>query len=238
MIRNTIRYSSNVRDLTKTVPLRLLGFPKKLDIERLNKLNKNKSQIITNYQLSNEDRNKIIDFLNETISEYPLNIILSNKNNVFGFSVKEMDDEVRKINRYGDVNSDVNEIEKIIDYKVIDEELNPMLFNIFKDYYNVINLDKIIEDGIEIKYRKIMIISITEKFMNNNKEFLKSLKEKYYNIKINACILNPHIFPFLKNISKVKEDISSENLYNIARYGLVKVNQHNNGSLILTKKTI
>lgn len=191
-------------------PLKLLGF------------NKDTLQKCTN----SKTKHDLSGFLQNSLTAYPMNLILTNKTRAFSFHLKNIVDDINIIG--SPAFEDPNDHPILIDYKVIDDTLNWPLHRTFIKNYACIP---------SLKNKKILILSFSKEGLYSNTAFLKSFKENYGNVfEPNACILNTHTYPFLREIQRSKQDGVSDNLYHIASLGLVGVNRMPDGGLVLVKQ--
>lgn len=182
---------------------------------------------------------KLREFINTSLSSYPLNLILTNRMLTNSFYMNAMVGVIQSIHERNsrEINPDKsqhlldpNDSPLLIDYKVIDKKFSPSLHSIFKKMFSPV---------LEINDREseILIISYTEEGLNSDISFLQDFRVQFNDFfEIKGCILNTQAFPFLRGIKKTRENSLSTNMYNIAKCGLVKVNKEENGSLILTYK--
>lgn len=200
-----------------TTPLKLLGF--------------------NHHRLKNRHGNdtNLASFLLNSLSAYPLHLIITNSTRAFSYPLQNLVLEIETIgNSNRPLKDDPNDHTLLIDYNIIDQNLNKPLYDTFKNCYKAIPL----ESGQNLNSNSnIVIVSFTKEGLQSDTSFIKSFKEKYEKLfDINACILNTHIFPFLRSIKKSNTDNVSVNMYNIASLGLVNVEKNDDGSLILTNK--
>lgn len=172
-----------------------------------------------------KEKTQLKDFLVSSLSEYPLNLILSNKISNPSYQVNKILMDIREMEKVN-TDRDINDLPILIDYKILDKTKNPYLYNTFKEHYGMIDL---------LPHESfITILSFTKDLLDRDTTFIKSLGVKYGDyFTLKSCILNTHIFPFLKEITRDADDNSSVNLFEVARYGLVTVNKMDNGSLVL-----
>lgn len=223
-----------VKRLGKVKPIKLLGLP----FSRNNQFVK---PVISN--------NEIKSFLESSINTFPLTLVVNNKTNAFSYHLKRIVDDLTTQNdtineNLGIANStvkkrDPNDLPLNIDYNIINSRKNLILYNNFIKLYPIKSLAKYTpspksNENIE---SNILLLSFNETALKNDSvtHFIKTFNENFETFfSINACILNSHIFPFLKNLSRTKSDNISVNMYNIAAMGLTNVKKLDSGTIILT----
>ena len=186
-----------------------------------------------------------LESISDTISKFPVSIILKTKNLV-SIPIKDLVDLIEQTNKeynvtihVGQVNLiDPNDYQLLQDYSILRSP--SLLWKYIND--GLLNKEQSFSFRNETKkHQEVFMIHMTELGFRKSTFFLHEYSSKFEkSFETCACILNAPKFPAITLIKRPNSGISNEdktmadNLYTLASLGLVRVTKMGNGNLKLS----